>query len=446
VTNSPSAPPLPEPEDTQLADGAEADALAHTVKPWAPFQIADYRLFWLSSLCAMFTNQLIMLLPWVWLFEKTHSASQLAGIGIVQLIVQVPGLLWGGTLADQLDRKKLMAWTQGQTALIMGVLAVLAVTDTLVPWHIYAATALLSVTSVIGQPARAAITARVVPRTHLMHAITANQLTQQGGSIIAPLIFAWMIATLGHGTDASRLNPVWVMSAFTSIPAAILPLMIKAEGRATNVDTSGSMARRVIEGFRYVKGHGVLPGLFWLDIGMTVPTFYRQLLPALAAGLFAAGPEAVGVLNAVNSVGAVVGAFVVLFTTRLRAKGMLVVWVTVAFCGSVFMFGTVTSIYLGAIAIFMMGAFDAISMVTRQAMMQLTTPDQMLGRTLSLGSLVATTANNLGNIWVGFLAGGFLGIPGIGEARTMQVGALIALGATIVVSFSVKGLRTYRYP
>ena len=417
----------------ELVEGAEADAQAHQITPWAPFAFRDYRLFWLGSLCAMFTNQLLTLVPLVWLFEETHSAAQLGLVGGVQLIVQVPGLMYGGTLADTLNRKKLMAWTQGFTAVILGVLAALAVSDQLVPWHIYASTAVLSVSSVIGQPARAAITARVVPRTHLMHAITANTLTQQIGSIIAPLAFAWIVANWG-------LNPAWVMSAVTAIPAAILPLMIKAEGRAANVDTSGSMVERVIEGFHYVRGHGILPGLFWLDIGMTVPTFYRQLLPALASGLFGAGPAAVGMLTSVNSAGAVAGAFVVLFTARYRAKGMLVVWATFAFCISVSLFGSITSLLLGAIVIFSMGATDAISMVTRQTMMQLTTPDQMLGRTLSLGTLVATTANNVGTLWVGFLA------AGIGEALTMQIGGAVALLVSIGVWRAVEGLRTYRYP
>jgi len=100
--------------------------------------------------------------------------------------------------------------------------------------------------------------------------------------------------------------------------------------------------------------------------------------------------------------------------------------------------------------IFGMGAMDAVSMTTRQAMMQLTTPDQMLGRTLSLGSLVATTSNNFGTMWVGFLAGGLaLGgfeFGGLGEARTMQLGGILALVCTLVVWWAMKGLRDYRYP
>lgn len=426
MTNSPSSA---SPND----DGAEADAQAHRVPAWAPFRFPDYRLFWFGSVAAMFTNQLVILITTVWLFKATGSAAQLGLIGGVQLVVQIPGLLWGGTLADEIDRKRLMAWTQGLTAIVLVVLAVLAVNGTLVPWHIYASTAVMSVTTVLGQPARAALTAVVVPRTHLMHAVTSNTLTQQIGSIIAPLMFGFVAIRWG-------LTPTFVMTALTAIPAAVMPLLIRADGRPVGVTTVGSMPTRVWEGFRYVQGHPILPGLFILDIGMTVFTFYRQLIPALASGLFQGGEGAVSLLTSANSLGAVAGAFAVLFATRYRAKGMLVVYVTIAFSASVFLFGTVTSLWLGTVMIIGMGAFDSVSMVTRQAMMQLTTPDQMLGRTLSLGSLVATTANNIGTLWVGFVA------AGIGEARTMQLGGILALGCTLIVWWAVSGLRSYRYP
>jgi sugar phosphate permease len=140
----------------------------------------------------------------------------------------------------------------------------------------------------------------------------------------------------------------------------------------------------------------------------------------------------------------------VLFATRYRAKGMMVVYATIAFSVCVFLFGTVPSLLLGTIVIVGMGAFDAVSMTTRQAMMQLTAPDQMLGRTLSLGTLVATTANNIGTLWVGLVAGGFvLGparVQGLGAALTMQLGGLLALGCTFVVWWAVRALREYRYP
>ncbi|MSQ42446.1 MAG: MFS transporter [Dehalococcoidia bacterium] len=414
-------------------DSAPAEEGAVAMPAWAPFRFADYRLFWLGSVAATITQQLAILATGVWLFERTGSAAQLGLLGGVQLIVQIPALLYGGTLADELDRKRLMALTQAISAATLAALAVLAVGGTLAPWHIYAATAVTSVTGVLGQPARAALTASVVPRTHLMHAITANTITLQVGSIVAPLLFAAVAERWG-------LTPAFVVTAATAAPSAILPLLIRAGGRPVGVTPTDTMARRVWEGFQYVRRHRVLPGLLLLDAGMTVFTFYRQVLPALASGLFRGGPGAVGLLTSANSGGAVLGSLAVFFTPRYRAKGMLVVYATVAFSVLVFLFGTTTSLWAGALIITGMGATDALSMTMRQAVMQLTTPDQMLGRTLSLGTLGATTANNVGTLWVGLLA------AAIGEASTMRLGGALALLCTLVVWRAVRGLRDYRYP
>lgn len=441
MANSPASPPA---GDSPSSDaGTEADSQAHLVAAWAPFRFPDYRVFWFGSVAAMFTQQLMVLVTSIALFETTRSATDLGILGFIRLAVQIPGLLWGGTLADEMDRKRLMALTQGLTAAALGVLAVLAISGSLEGWHIFVVTGVLSASVVLGQPARNALTAVVVPRTHLLHAVTANTFTQQIGSIVAPLTFALVYSLWG-------LNAAIVITALTAIPSAFMPLLIKASGRPVGVVVSGSMPRRVWEGFQYVKGHGILPGLFILDVGMTVFTFYRDLLPALASGLFAGGAVEVSWLTTSNSIGAVVGAAAVVFTARYRAKGMLVVYVTLAFSVFVFLFGTVTSFWLGMVVIFGMGAMDAVSMTTRQAMMQLTTPDQMLGRTLSLGSLIATTSNNFGTMWVGFLAGGIaLGgfeFTGLGEARTMQIGGVLALVCTLLVWWAMKGVRDYRYP
>lgn len=424
MTNSPGNPPP--------ADGTDADE-APPIRAWAAFLFADYRRFWFGSIAAMFTNQLVILITTVWLYQATGSAKQLGLLGGVQLVVQIPALLWGGTLADQLDRKRLMAATQGVTTIVLAVLALLAVRGALMPWHIYAATAVMSITAVLGQPARAALTAAVVPRTHLLHAVTMNTLTQQIGSVIAPLMFGLVAVRWG-------LTPAFVVTAVTALPSAIMPLLIHAPGRATGVTTAGSMPQRVWEGFQYVRRHDILPALFLLDIGMTVFTFYRQLVPALASGLFQGGTGAVSLLTSANSAGAVLGAFAVLFATRYRAKGMMVVYATIGFCVAIFLFGTVSTLFLGTLVIVVMGALDAVTMTMRQAIMQLTTPDQMRGRTLSLGTLVATTANNIGTLWVGFVA------AGIGEARTMQLGGILALTCSLIVWRTVSGLRRYRYP
>ena len=104
MTNSPA--------DPALHEGAAADAQAHRIPAWAPFAFADYRMFWAGSVAATFTNQILILVTAQWLFDQTGSASQLGLLGLVQLVVQIPALLWGGTLADEMDRKLYEGFSQ----------------------------------------------------------------------------------------------------------------------------------------------------------------------------------------------------------------------------------------------------------------------------------------------------------------------------------------------
>ncbi|TAJ17302.1 MAG: MFS transporter [Dehalococcoidia bacterium] len=405
---------------------------------WSPFAFRDYRMLWLGSTAYTLTAQLSVLVTAVWLFEETGSAARLALLGVVQLFVQIVALVWGGTLADQFDRKRLLAAVQAATLAVLTALAILAVTDVLTPWHIYAATAVLGITGVVSQPARGALTANVVPRTHLMHAVSADNITRQVGSVLAPLLFAAVAEYVG-------LTAAFVMAAVTAIPSVLMPLGIRADtrpAREAGVAVTGGpreVVRRAWEGFTFVRRHEFLPGLYMLDIGMTVFTFYRQVLPALAKGLFRGGAGAVGILTAANSLGSAAGSLVVVAFERYPKKGLLVVYATLGFSISVFFFGTASALWVGVLVILMMGGTDGVSVTMRETMVQLETPDAMRGRTVSLGYLAAVTANNVGTIWVGFLA------ANVGAARTMQLGGILSIAITLVVWRAVRGIRTYRY-
>ncbi|MCE2457610.1 MAG: MFS transporter [Dehalococcoidia bacterium] len=404
------------------------------IRPWSAFAFRDYRILWISSVCGLMTMQMRMLATGVWLYDVTGSGLQLGLLGVVQLAVQLPAILYGGALADRWDRKKLIAVAQSFTFVFMALVAVLAATDRLAPWHIYAVTAVLGVSSVLGGPARSAITANIVPRSHLMHAVTSNQATFQIGAIAAPLAFALVVQTL----DATA---AFVVSALFALPASLMPLMIRTQ--VAPVESGGSdesVLRRIWEGAVYVMRHPILPGLYLLDIGVTVVSFYRQILPLIVDRMFKAGPGAVGVMTAANSLGGVVGTFAVLFLANFRAKGMLVLYATLVYAILIIAFGFSTSLWLGTLLIAGLGATDAIGMTTRQTTVQLTTPDHMRGRAVSAHSVSAMTANNLGTFEVGFMS------EQIGADRTMILGGAISVVVVILVWWLVKGIREYRYP
>ncbi|MDA1228187.1 MAG: MFS transporter [Chloroflexi bacterium] len=403
------------------------------IRPWSALAYRDYRMLWISGVAQMITMQMRLLVTGVWLYEETGSGVQLGLLGIVQLAVQLPAVLYGGALADQIDRKKLMSYSQTVSFVLLVGLTALVATDHLRAWHIYATTAILGVASTLGNPARSALTANVVPRTHLMHAVTTNTATFQVGAVISPLVFAWTITSLGF-------TATFATAAAIAVPGIILPLMIRVSGIPQDRSTETSMLRRMWQGFLFIKSHPILPGLYVMDVGVTIVSHYRQIMPLMADRLFKAGPGAVGVMTAANSVGGIAGTFAVLFLTSFRAKGMLVMYATLAFALLLIALGFTTALWLGVVILIGLGATDAIGMATRQTTVQLTTPDNMRGRAVSFNNVAAMSANNIGTFEVGFMS------EQIGAGNTMLLAGGVGLVVVLLVWRSMRAIRDYRYP
>ena len=402
------------------------------VRPWGAFLFRDFRFLWATSLSVVMSRWMRILVTSTWLFEETDSAAQLGLIGGVQLVVQIPALLWGGALADKLNRKLLVSATNLVSLSVLGGLGLLDAGGALEVWHVYAAIAVTATTQVVSAPAAAALTPSVVPDRFVMVAVTTDTATNNAGSIVGPLIFAGVATTFG-------LTEAFFAGAVITIPAVVLPLFVHARGQVQEA-SEGNTVARVWEGFRYVVRHPILPGLFLLDVGITVVSFYREILPVLAKGLFKGGAGAVGVLGAANSTGAVAGSFGALFFSGYRSKGMLVLYAALAYGVSLFLFSNVTTLWLGALTIALIGAADAVTVAVRQTTVQLTTPDHMRGRAYAFLILAAQTANNVGTLWVGFWS------AWIGARGTMTLGAILAIIATLLIWRAWRPIREYRYP
>ena len=132
-------------------------------KPWSAFEFIDYRILWASAITAMFTMNLRVIVTGIWLYEATGSGFTLAWLGILEFVMRIPANLYGGALADQIDRKKIIIFCQLASFIVMTILTLLLFVEKLEIWHVYSATALLSATSVMSLPSRSALTANVVP-------------------------------------------------------------------------------------------------------------------------------------------------------------------------------------------------------------------------------------------------------------------------------------------
>ena len=395
------------------------------------FAIRDYRMLWLGALCMIIAQQMRFLAIAQWLLDETGKFEQLGILGAVQLPVQVVAVLWGGALADRFDRRWLMA---GTNVLACAALIAVASADSagvLEVRHAYLTVAVLAAMQVLVAPSRATITPRVVPRHYLSAAVTVDTGTQNGGWILGGALFG-LVAWLGDVTMA-----LWMAAGFAAI-SAVAPLGIRTAAKSA-VETSPGLSS-VLAGARYIGRHPILPGLFLLDWGITVVSYYREILPVLATGLFMAGASAAGALSTANAAGSVVGTLIALLFVNYRAKGIMVLAASGVYACLLFAMGSAPWLWLGLIVIGGLGAADAVTVAVRQATVQLTTPDEMRGRAFSFMVLAAQTANNVGLLWVGFWAGS------IGAPNTMLLGGALGLGATVLIGLIWRQIRAYRAP
>ena len=397
---------------------------------WEVFLIKNYTLLWLSSFLSMLSTQIRIISTGFILYEITGSGLSLGMLGIIQLFFQLPSILFGGVFADYLKRTTLITVTQLIGTLVVGLLSYFAFTDSLTDWHIYIATAILSVNSTIGGPARSALTANLVPKNQLIYAVAANTATMQIGSVIAPIIFGILTVLVGTAL------PLFIGSIAAFI-SAIACIMIKSNSTPSQKNKM-SPIKNILEGFVYVKNHPILPGLYLLDIGVTVVSFYRQIMPLIADRLYKGGAAAVSLLTAFNSVGAIAGSFLVVFLTKIKSKGKLVLAATMLYGVLLIIFGLSSGLFLGALIISLLGAADAVGMTVRQAIVQLTCPDNLRGRAVSLHSVAAMTANNVGHFEIGVAS------DLIGARNALIIGGIISCIVVLFIWKTFKGVSSFK--
>lgn len=402
-------------------------------KPWGAFLYPDYRVLWSSLVFGSIVLWMRILGTAQWLLDETGSAYMVGLIGVVQLVVQIPATLWAGTLADRMDRKRLMTMAHGATAVTLLSLGLLNWQGLLSPALVYLGIAITAGTHMLASPSRSALIPIIIPERELLVAASTDTASQNGAAIAGPLLFAYIAVT----TD---LTVVFLCAGMLALCTSVLPLFIRAPGVAhrDSSEQQTTQLQQTIDGFRYVSKHPILPGLFLLDVGITTASFYREILPVLALGLFAGGASATGMLGAANSAGAIVGSFVALFLVGFRAKGMLVLYASFAYGFILFGFGTVNSLWLGMLMIGLLGAADAVTVAVRHTTVMLTTPDKMRGRAFALMILAAQTANNIGTIWVGAWVGT------VGAGNTMVLGGVISVLATALIWWFWKPIREFR--
>jgi MFS family permease len=401
------------------------------VRPWASLAFRDYRLLWAAALLSTFGLQMRQFANAWQVYELSGSALQLGLTGLFQALPLFAIGLFAGTVADAVDRRKLFIATLAVNIVLAVVLGLLTATGAVRVWHIYVMTSLTAAVNIFAQPARVALIPSLVPKSHLLNAITLNQVINQVGRLSGPFIGGFLVAAAG-AKAAYFANAVLFLPAILAL-AAMRPGAARPARRPTRVD-----ARSLLEGVRFVWATRIIVALIVLDIFATVFGGYQPLMPVFAKDILSVGPAGLGVLTAAPAFGALAGATGLLWVGNVQRKGLLMLGSVLLYAGMLAVFGLSKWFLLSVAAGAALGMLDSMSVSVRQTSVQLLTPEHLRGRTTGVSQVFAQGAPSLGYIVAGGLA------AALGAPTAMVIGAVVCGAAVVLVGVFWRQVREYR--
>jgi len=372
------------------------------IRPWSSILIRDYRLVFITIACANTSNHMRNVASLYQVYHLSGSSVQLGLAGFFQALPFIFFGLFGGVLADTLNRKKLIVITHTANILPGLLLGILSATGLIQVWHVNVLNVMAGALQVLGGPARQAMIPGVVPQAYILNAVTMATLMMQGSQLTAPVIAGFLID--GVGVHASYFTDAALL-----VPSVISVLLVRASGRPQGERRQISW-RSLIEGVEFLWHTRIILSLFLLDFFAVLFGFYRPILPIFAAATFAVGARGLGMLYAAPAIGALLGSGTLLTIGDFKRKGALAIMATLAFALSLGFLGLAKWFWMGLAAVAALGFSDSISVAIRRTVVQILAPDEMRGRATSFLTVFAQTTNALGAVIAGAGAA-LLGAP-----------------------------------
>lgn len=351
-------------------------------------------------------------------------------LGILAATQAIPRLLFsllGGTLADRIDRRRLLVLTNVFLMTTATLLAVLTVTGRIRIWQVLIIAGLNSLVQSFDMPARHSMVPSLVDEREVLTAISLNSVAFNGAGIFGPSIGGALIATVGEG-GCFIVNAASYLGTLSALAMMDMPRQ-EAVARM-------SLSEDLREGVRLLRQHRHL--LLFLGTVAALSFFgrpYVRMLPTFAREVLHVGATSLGVLQSAPGVGTILSVLLVGRISAARGKGALLGAAMLVFGLLVAIFGLVRTLPLALVLLVLMGTTQAMALASANALVQLNTPPHARGRLMGFYSMVA-----FGGFAVGSLPVGAVGdVLGVGPA--LSAGGVILVGIAL---FLIPKLRAYQ--
>ncbi|HTP07013.1 MAG TPA: MFS transporter [Anaerolineae bacterium] len=386
--------------------------------PFVALQHRDFRLLWVGQLISQAGSMMqVVAINWHISVLTNYNPLALGLVGLSRVVPIIFFSLVGGAVADAHDRRKVMLITQAAMAIFAAMLGLLTDRGLQMVWPIYLLNALAASASAFDSPARQALIPSLVPREHLANALSLNSIMFDVATIIGPMLAGLIIGV----RDVAIVYWINAISFLAVIGALLIMHPARQEIRRT------ASLSAVKEGLRFVFRQPIVRSTMLLDFFATFFSSANQLLPIFAAQILQVGAIGYGLLTAASAIGSLIAGSTMGFITRIRKPGAIILWAVAIYGLATLIFGISRSFVISLLMLATTGASDTVSMILRQTIRQVVTPDELRGRMTSVNMIFFMGGPQLGELEAGLVAALFSAPLSV---ITGGIGCLIAVGVT----------------
>jgi MFS family permease len=390
-----------------------------------------FRRWWIGRTFSGFGSQMTLVAVMFQVWQMTASTVWTGAVALAQAVPIIAFGLFAGSLVDRVDRRKFYLGTTTGQAVCSIVLALQGFL-----WHLPIPLLLLVVavesTFVAGGgPAARTFIPRLLPKTQLGAGLALNRISFQGAMLLGPALGGVILGWLGVG-GCYAIDAVTFMLSFYG--AFGLPKM-RPDGELSRPGLRG-----VADGLSFLVRHPVVRGALLTDLATMVLSMPISLFPLVNAERFGNNPRTLGLFLTSIAVGGVVASVFSGTFTRLPRPGLVMLAGSAAWGVSLTLFGISPNPWLGFGFLALAGIADTVSVISRSTVVQLHTPNELLGRVSAAEQIVGQAGPDVGNMRGGLVAGATSGVT------ALVTGGLLCVGVVAAIAWRTPSLRSVQVP
>jgi MFS family permease len=396
----------------------------------SPLRHRDFALYWVGQCVSQVGTFIEMTATTYLLYAITRSPVLLGIGGLVRGLPILALALFGGALADRIDRKRLLIVTQCAQIATSLILGTLVATNTIQFWHIYVIGFVNSTLSAFDAPARNSFYPQLIPRADFQNAVTLSSVIFRLSTLLGPAIAGILIAAVGPA------SPFFVNAV--SYFAIIFALLLIRTSFAAVAGARTSLRRSAWGGIQYALKSPVLPLILATEAALSVFGHNSALITIFARDVLHVGPEGLGVLLSSVGAGAIVGTIALVLSGDVPRKGALMIAAGALYAIGLLGFAVSTSFLTSMLVLFVLGVADAGWGAMRNTIAQLATTDAYRGRVMSMITVTSRGLTNVGQIETGAI------VAAAGPAMAAAINAVVVGLSVATVALRSPRLRGFR--